>query len=194
MLFRTRTLTSATAVFGALGFWVSSAIGAEPALATGFNGALKGCEEWVLNPKSWIDGPAPFMAATGLGDQITPLSKVGDFALPPRPLRRANHYWRIDATDAAGFVLVTSDQLPMCHITGAGRGDFRSSVEAVLTGDAFRSRWERTGAQVSGNLTSTNFRSRLHPSFSLVVSRATTGTQSQGGVQVIATAQVDIGK
>lgn len=169
------------------------AVAADTKLTTGFAGALKGCEEWVLNPKSWIDGPAPFLAAIGLGERVTQLSKVGDFALPPPQLRQANHYWRIDATGTAGFVLVTSDRLPMCHITGAGQGDFPTSIAAVLSSPGFLARWERTGEQASGPLTVTSFRSRVEPAFDLLLSQPTVETGGSG-VRVIATAQFKIAK
>ena len=189
-----RARASVIAMLGAFSLCASSASGAEPGLATGFSGALKGCQEWVLNPKSWVEGPEPFKAATGLGDRITPLSKVGDFALPPPALRQANHYWRIDATPVAGFVLVTSDRLPMCHITGAGQGDFHTAIASVLAGPAFQAQWEQTGEQLSGELTSTTFRSRAKPTFGLVVSRATQAGERPGGVQLVATAQLDLAR
>lgn len=89
------------------------------ALADGFAGALRGCEEWVLNPASWSEGPEPFLAKVALGDSIGLVGSLAAAQLPPEDLRLANHYWRINSTPTAGYALVVSDRLPMCHITAA---------------------------------------------------------------------------
>ncbi|MDQ3045157.1 MAG: hypothetical protein M3R06_08420, partial [Chloroflexota bacterium] len=70
----------------------------------------------MLNPASWADGLGPFVTAVGLGDQMGLVAKVEEVNLPPKQLRRGNRYWRINSTQGAGYVLVVSDQLPMCHV------------------------------------------------------------------------------
>ncbi|WP_232493799.1 hypothetical protein [Novosphingobium kaempferiae] len=161
---------------------------AQSVLETGFNGALKGCEEWVLNPASWESGSEPFVSSTGLGNQIGAVDRVEEINLPPTALRAGNHYWRINSTTDAGYVLVTSDRLPMCHVTGGGAADLQPPVEAVLSAPEFGKRWEKLGSTVRGDMVSTQFRSRVDPAFSMVISRAKAPGQSTDRVQVIATA------
>jgi hypothetical protein len=43
---------------------------AQSDLEKGFAGALRGCEEWVLNPTSWSNGNASFVSIVGLGDKM----------------------------------------------------------------------------------------------------------------------------
>src|SRR5690606_5009426 len=104
-------------------------------LEKGFAGALRGCEEWVLNPASWDQGVEPFLSAVGLGDKMGPVESVNEASLPPPQWRVANHYWRINSTADAGYILVVSDQLPICHITGGGGSDLQPVVEAILASD-----------------------------------------------------------
>lgn len=40
-------------------------------LQLGLEGALRGCEQWILEPASWIDGLAPFLAAVDFGGLIS---------------------------------------------------------------------------------------------------------------------------
>src|SRR3546814_19338345 len=60
------------------------------------------------------------------------VNQIDEASLPPKELRRGNHYWRINSTEKAGYVLVVSDQLPMCHITGGGGTDLQPAIEAVM--------------------------------------------------------------
>lgn len=166
----------------------ATAAHAESDLEKGFSGALKGCEEWVLNPASWADGPAPFVASVGLGDKMGLVDRVEDAALPPPRFRRANHYWRINSTPGAGYILVVSDQLPICHITGGGDADLQPTVEAVLTSADFAGRWERVKQEPRGEMVSTEYRSRQEPRFSIVISRAKQPGQRLDRIQVLATA------
>ena len=78
---------------------------AQSTLERGFAGALRGCEEWVLNPASWTEGTGPFVKAVGLGEQMGLVETVEEVNLPPEQLRRANHYWRINSTPGAGYIL-----------------------------------------------------------------------------------------
>lgn len=165
---------------------------AETPLEHGFAGTLRGCEEWVLNPKSWADGVAPFVKAVGLGDEMGLVARVEEVSLPPPSLRAGNHYWRINSTPGAGFVLVVSDQLPMCHITGGGDTDLQPAVEAALRTSPFASRWEKTGEEVKGEMVTTSFRSREDQAFTLLVSRARAVGQRLNRVQVIATATYEM--
>ncbi|HNJ48772.1 MAG TPA: hypothetical protein PK479_10135 [Novosphingobium sp.] len=176
-----------------VGVALSAPASAQPALEEGFSGALRGCEEWVLNPASWTNGPAPFVAVVGLGDKMGLVETTDEATLPPKRLRVANHYWRINSTENAGYVLVVSDRLAMCHITGGGSTDLQPVVETILASDDFRSRWERLEDQSREDMISTTFRSREEPSFIITVSRATKPGQRQDRVQVLATALFETG-
>ena len=161
---------------------------AEPNLERGFDGALRGCEEWLLNPASWADGAGPFVKAVGLGNQMGLVERVDEVNLPPKQLRRAMHYWRINSTPTAGYVLVVSDQLPMCHITGGGGTDLQPSVESVLSSPTFKKRWEQQETSSKSDMATTTFRHRQDPALSIMVSRAKLPDQRLDRVQVLATA------
>lgn len=165
----------------------SSPAHAQSDLEIGFSGALRGCEEWLLNPASWADGLGPFVAAVGLGNKMGLVDKVDEAVLPPSNLRTANHYWRINATQSAGYVLIVSDRLPMCHITGGGSEDLQPPVEAVLASADFANRWETVQTASKGEMASTQFRNREDPSLGMIVSRAKMAGQRKDRVQVIAT-------
>ncbi len=169
----------------------ASSVHAQPELEKGFAGALRGCEEWVLNPASWSNGLAPFVAAVGLGDTMGLVDQVDPATLPPPSLRAANHYWRINSTKDAGFILVVSDQLPMCHITGGGAADLQPVVESVLSSSAFSSRWKLVKESAREGMKSSEFRSIEEPAFSVVVSRAVKAGERTDRVQVLATAMYD---
>lgn len=161
---------------------------AEPSLEQGFDGALRGCEEWLLNPASWVDGTGPFIKAVGLGEQMGLVESVDEVNLPPKQMRRANHYWRINSAPTAGYVLVVSDQLPMCHITGGGGTDIQPSVQKVLSSANFTGRWEQLKAGSRGDIATTTFRNRRDPKLSIIVSRAKGAGKRLDRVQVLATA------
>jgi hypothetical protein len=166
---------------------------AEADLERGFDGAVRGCEEWLLNPASWVDGLGPFVKAVGLGNQMGLVEKVEEANLPPKEMRRALHFWRINSTPTAGYTLVVSDRLPMCHITGGGGADLQPSVEGVLASPAFNKRWQQQKASSGSEITMTTFRNRVDPALSLVVSRAKLPGQRLDRVQVLATATYQIG-
>lgn len=161
---------------------------AEPSLERGFDGALRGCEQWVRSPASFADRVDPFVKAVGLGEQMRLVERVEEVNLPPPELRQANRYWRIDSTPTAGYVLVVSDALPMCHITGGGGTDLQPSVESVLSSSQFGRRWTVRQSQVKGDMTTTLFRNRQVPALFIVISRATEPNQRLDRVQVLATA------
>lgn len=161
---------------------------AESELEKGFSGALRGCEEWVLNPASWVNGTAPFVTAVGLGDKMGLVESIDEHALSPQQLRIDNHYWRINSTLGAGYILVVSDKIPMCHITGGGDTDLQPAVEAVLASSEFASRWELVKQEPIGDMASTVYRNRKEPWFSIVISRSKTPGQRLDRVQVQATA------
>jgi hypothetical protein len=167
---------------------------AQSGLERGFSGALRGCEEWVLDPASWADGTGPVVKAVGLGDQMGLVDRVEEVNLPPQQLRKANHYWRINSTQGAGYVLVVSDQLPMCHITGGGNTDLEPAVEAVIASPEFGARWERITDRSKADMASTEFRNRQDPRFSIVISRAKPPGQRLDRVQVLATATYNTDK
>jgi hypothetical protein len=166
---------------------------AEPNLEKGFDGALRGCEEWLLNPASWLDGTGPFIEAVGLGEQMGLVDRVEEVNLPPPQLRRANHYWRINSAPNAGYVLVVSDQLPMCHITGGGGVDLQPSIQSVLASDAFNRRWQSDNSTVKNGMATTVFRNKEEPALSITISRAEKAGQRLDRVQVLATAIYEIG-
>jgi hypothetical protein len=172
---------------------------AQPDLEKGFDGALRGCEEWVLNPDSWAKGPASFIAAVGLGDRMGLVERVEEASLPPKQFRVGNHYWRINSTTGAGYILVVSDQIPMCHITGGGDADLQPAVNSVLGSSSFAGRWElvkeeRPKGDTNGEMASSVFRSRKDPAFSIVISRGKEPDQRLDRVQVLATAVYNLTK
>nr|WP_303705367.1 hypothetical protein [Brevundimonas naejangsanensis] len=116
------------------------------------------------------------------------VAKVDEASLPPPALRRGNRYWRINSTETAGYVLVVSDQAPMCHITGGGNVDLQPVVEAVLTSADFARRWEAVRQTERRDMATTTFRNRTDPSLSAVVSRAKRPGERLDRVQVLVTA------
>jgi hypothetical protein len=165
-----------------------------PELQNGFAGSLRGCEEWVLNPSSWAKGSERFVATVGLGDTMGLVDHVEEATLPPPELRRANHYWRINSTPTTGYILIVSDELPMCHITGGGDADLEPVVEAVLKSPDFKSRWEQVSDQSKDDMISTEFRNRKDHRFSMVVSRPKAPRGRRDRVQVLATALFEVKK
>jgi hypothetical protein len=165
---------------------------AQSALESGFSGALRGCEEWILNPESWIDGPEPFIATVGLGAMMELVAEVDEVSLPPPAMRRGNRYWRINSTETAGYVLVVSDLTPMCHISGGGNIDLQPVVEAVLTSADFGSRWEEVRHIEWRDIATTTFRNQTDPSLSAVVSRAKRPGERLDRVQVLVTATYEL--
>jgi hypothetical protein len=163
---------------------------ADPALEKGFADALRGCEEWLLNPTSWMEGVDKFPAAAGLAGTMVAVDTT-PVAAPPPQLRIANHYWRIDATQGVTFFLVVSDRLPMCHITGGGDADLQPDVESVLKGKLFTSHWGATEDGIRNGIVTTEFRHLEYPQFTVVISRALEPNQRRDQIQVIATAQFE---
>ncbi|QPC98759.1 hypothetical protein [Qipengyuania soli] len=170
---------------------VSSPIYADANLERGFDGALRGCEEWLLNPASWADGTGLFVEAVGLGAQMGLVDRVEEVNFPPPQLRRANHYWRINSSPDAGYVLVVSDQLPMCHITGGGV-DLQPSVQSVLSSTDFENRWQSETSTVKDGIATTVFRNREEPALTITISRADKSGERLDRVQVLATAIFEI--
>lgn len=177
--------------FAFVGLAIAVPANAQSDVERGFAGALRGCEEWVLNPASWAEGIGPFVSTVGLGEKMGLVETVNEAALPPAELRVANHYWRINSTANAGYILVVSDQLPMCHITGGGNSDLQPVVEAVLASSEFQSRWEEVRDNWGDDMVSTVYRSHEEPSFKMIVSRAKEPGQRLDRVQVLATATFD---
>lgn len=154
----------------------------------GFAGALRGCEEWILNPASWVNGPKPFAETIGLGNKMGLVDQIPDVSLPPKGLRRGSHYWRINSTESAGYFLVVSDQLPMCHITGGGSDDLQPVVEGVLASQPFLDRWHLISSAKKDDMVTRTYRNRAESKLSLVVSDASEAGQRRDRVQVLATA------
>jgi hypothetical protein len=181
-------ITTLAASIAALAAFSAPAARAQSILEQGLSGAFRGCEEWILNPASWTNGPAPFIATVGLGDTMGLVAEVDEASLPPPALRRANHYWRINSTETAGYVLVVSDQMPMCHITGGGNVDLQPVVETVLTSADFSSRWKVVLESERRDMATTTFRNRTDPSLSAIVSRSRRPGDRLDRVQVTVTA------
>ena len=161
-------------------------------LAKGFDGALRGCEEWILNPASWVEGLQPFIATVGLGSQMGRVSSVAPANLPAREFQRGNQYWRINSTQSAGYVLVVSDQLPMCHITGGGNADLQPIVTETLASADFSERWQLVSQSDRGDMQSSLYRNTNEPSLTMVVSHAKEAGGPTDRVQVIATAHIQM--
>ena len=119
---------------------------------------------------------------------------VPSAVLPPENLRLANHYWRINSTPDAGYFLIVSDRLPICHITGGGAADLQPVVESVLASPTFKERWEQLAVQTTGEMISTRYRHRKTKTFEIVVSRAAMPGQRTDRVQVLATANFKLKK
>lgn len=180
-------LATATAMTA---FPIASALAADP-LREGLEGALRGCETWVLHPASWTEGPAPFLAAIGLGDRVTESEDLPEPMLPPEPLRKGMRHWRIAAGDRSGYALTVSQDLPMCHIVGGGERDIQPAVEAALAASGFLARWEPIEWDRHDGIVSTFFRSREDSALTLVVSRADAPEARSDRPQVLATATYD---
>lgn len=178
---------------GMVALLVTQPAAAQSDLHFGLAGAFRGCEEWVLNPASWSDGLEPFLDVVALGDKIGLVDEIAEQALPPEQLRAANHYWRINSTANAGYILVVSDRLPMCHITGGGAQDLQPFVADILLSVEFTSHWESLDSTERDGLISTEYRNREEPRMTLVVSRAAQSGQRTDRVQLIATAMFDFG-
>lgn len=163
-------------------------------LRRGLEGTLRGCEIWVLNPSSWLDDPARFLAAIDLGGAVFETESLPEPLLPPEPFRRGNRYWRINAGPSEGYALVVSRDIPMCHITGGGGVDFRPAAEAVVASPDFFERWEPIGEERREGMVSTSFRLRKEPKLELVLSRADALNARRDRAQVIATATYDLGR
>jgi hypothetical protein len=128
----------------------------------------------------------------GLGEEAGWVKSVDDASLPPKELRVANHYLRINSSANAGYVLVVSDRVPFCHITGGGGADLQPAVEAILAGSEFNSRWETISDQSLPDMASTAFRSREDPKFEMVISRAKKPGERLDRVQVLASGVYDL--
>ena len=172
---------------------IPAAAPASTPVQEGFAGALRGCETWVLDPSSWADGTRSFESKVGLGSMMGMVDNVGEASLPPPAMRRANHFWRINASADSGYVLVVSDQLPICHITGGGGTDIRTAVTTTLTAPEFSRHWTKTGEHSANGLVSTEYRSVVDPKFSIIISQPSADSWSLDRVQVIATAQYQLG-
>ena len=148
----------------------------------------------MLNPASWVDGIDPFLSTVGLGSKMGLVDKIDDALLPPKSLRVGNHYWRINSTLEAGYILVVSDRLPICHITGGGNADLQPVVQAVIASPEFASHWEAIEDVSRDDMASTRFRNRKEQSFSILISRANLPGQRTDRVQLLATATYEVEK
>lgn len=170
----------------------SAPAAAQSELTVGFDGALRGCENWLLEPATWADGLGSFASKLGLGDKAGWVTSVNEAALPPPQMRVANHYLRINSTPNAGYILVVSDRAPFCHITGGGGVDLQPIIESELASESFKGRWQEVKSQSRGDMVSTTFKSRADPKLQMVISRAAKARDRLDRVQVLASAQFDL--
>lgn len=177
---------------GVLSLAMAAPATAQSDLGEGLNGALRGCENWVLKPATWAEGLVQFVIKLGLGNNAGWVQSVDDAALPPKQLRVANHYLRINSTANAGFILIVSDRVPFCHITGGGGTDLQPVVEAFLASSDFKSRWEEIKDQSLSDMASTTFRNRADPKFQMTISRAKKPGERLDRVQVLASGVYDL--
>lgn len=177
----------------AMALAASAPAAAQSDLERGFDGALRACENWVLDPATWANGLEAFASRLGLGDKAGWVASVNESALPPPQMRTANHYLRINSTPNAGFILVVSDRAPFCHITGGGGADLQPIVESELASETFKGRWERVKIQSRGDMVSATFRNRTDPKLEMVVSYAAKAGERLERVQVLASAQYRLG-
>lgn len=168
------------------------AMAQDDALAEGFAGALRGCEEWVLTPASWVDGPEPFLEAVGLGDHMGLVSEIAEQVQPPEQWRVGNYYWRINSTPSSGYYLIVSDRLPICHITGGGSEDLQPGAAALLASEDFLARWVLEDRQERTGMVTTMYRHREVSAFTLAVSHAIEPGQRTDRVQLLASAMYDL--
>ena len=162
------------------------------AIEAGLAGVLRGCETWILDPKSWADGPAPFLAAMRLGDRVSEVASIPDDLKPPQRLRKGNRSFRIDVSDRAGFALTVSTEIPMCHIVGVGFGDFVSATDAVLATEAFGASWARIGEKDEGSSHSVIFRLRRSERLALTLSQPTEDPDTVRTIHLLGTAVYDL--
>lgn len=162
-------------------------------IATGLAGVLRGCETWVLDPASWIDGTTPFLEAMNLGEQVSEVASIPDHLKPPTSLRKGNRSFRIDVNDRAGFALVVSTEIPMCHIVGVGFGDFGTAITVVLESEAFRESWHQLKELDHGSSQSIVFRHRQDNRLELTLSQPNPPATRALTIRLLATAVFDPG-
>ena len=85
-------------------------------------------------------------------------------------------------------MLVVSDRLPMCHITGSGDVDMQPAVSALLTSTGFKSRWAALGSGAADDMMTSRFRNVEEPNFIVTISRAQRTGERLDRIQVLATA------
>ena len=163
-------------------------------MRTGLEGALRGCERWILDPSSWMDDPAPFLAAINLDGRVSETDALPEQLLPPKGLRQGNRYWRIGAGGQNGYALVVSVDLPMCHITGGGGEDLQPATEAVVGSSAFSAHWQSIEEERRDGIVSTLLRSRKEPKLTLLLSRADSPDARRDRPQVVVTATYELGR
>ncbi|TYC92769.1 hypothetical protein [Novosphingobium sp. BW1] len=166
----------------------NEAVPADPALVEGLAGAFRTCQLWILNPDSWASGPEVFHEQVGLGSAMGLVEQVDEINQPPEVWRQGSHYWRINSTQRAGFVVVVSDQLPVCHVTGGGDADFQPVVLKVLESASFKGAWREVDEAARGGMVSTTFVSREEPDFTMVLSRVAAPGARRDRVQVVVSA------
>lgn len=185
-----RTVALASLIFVLIG---QSARANTEEVGAAISHSLAACEKWVLDPHTWANSIADFPRNIGLEGSIAPQSAIPELLLPPIQLRKSNHYWYTKAGENEGIYLTTSDSLPICHIAGGGPSDFQPAVEAFLKGADFASRWRNLEHSTRGDIVTDRFVSREEPKFELVVSRATQAGGRTDRVQLLATAQYNLG-
>ena len=159
----------------------------------GLGVAVKACEAWILNPATWADQIDQFPNNAGLTGRLEPQSNLPDIVLPPPHLRQAMHSWRVPV-GAGGYFVTVSDILPFCHIAGGGPDDFEPGAEAELQSIVNSNRWSKIKDLRQGDMLSTEFMNTSDKNLTMIVSRAASARQRTDRVQVLATAQYEVGQ
>ena len=164
----------------------------QPTLASGLEAALATCDSWLLHPATWAEDISAFPEKAGLKDRIRAQGIIADVALPPPALRANMHHFHVPAGQN-GFYVTVSDTQPYCHIAGGGPDDFQPQVEAVLSSTTFSAGWTWKQDKVADGMRSGEFVSKADAALTMILSRGEKAGMRNDNVQLLATAQYQIG-
>ena len=163
-------------------------------VSTAVETAVAACEQWLLEPKTWVDGIAEFPRSAGLlGQGLRQVPSVPDAALPPPGLRTSLHFWHVAVNSGGGLYVTVSDRQPMCHVVGGGPEDFQPQVSTLLGGRAFLTRWKLVEDTKRDGIRSARYQNKQSQRLGMIVSHAATAGGGLDRPQLIITAQYEIG-
>lgn len=55
-------------------------------IALGLAVAFRGCETWIFDAASWVNGTASFLEVMNRSDQVSEVSSISDYIKPPMSL------------------------------------------------------------------------------------------------------------